>query len=241
MNCKHAYSTVVSALQSTPCFPRSWGPGIEDMAIHTTASSPVSAHTGGQLRTSWLLTQDLDPMSAALLRIPTLHTLFFVPLLQGRHTRAEFSYFPSTSIIASLHTSLITDQQRPMRKTLGLTIEPVEDNLDYPVLSDQGDALILSWSTVVLAGPACHMPLPPHGPGRMYAVPGLCLEELRKEKEGFVRGKTPNKRRWNGAIRVFLCNLQQAAKPSCCSTTSKQLPFSAVTLFTARTASAANS
>lgn len=160
--------------------------------------------------------------------------LFLYPLLQEGHTRAEFSYSLSTSTITSLHISLIADQQRPMRKTLGPTLEPVKDNLDYLVLSDQGDAHILSWSTVVLAEPACHLPLPPHGPGRMHAVPGLCLEELRKEKEGSVRGKTPNKRGWNGAISVFLCNLQQAAKPSCRSTTDEQLPFSAVTLFTAQ-------
>lgn len=93
MNCKHGYSTAVSALQTTPCFSRSWGPGIEDMAIHTTASSPVSDHTGEQLRTSWLLTQDLDPMSAALLRMPTLHILFFCTTATGKTHKSRIQLF----------------------------------------------------------------------------------------------------------------------------------------------------
>lgn len=233
MNCKHGSSTAVSALEAHLV---SLGAGSqeEDMTIHTIA---VSDHTGEQLRSSWFLTQDLDPMSAALTRIPTLRFLFFCTHYYRKDTQEQNSAIlfqqalsPHCTYLWLLTSRDLADQ----RKTLGPTLKPVKDSLDYLVLSDQGDAHILSWSTVVLAEPACHVPLPPHGPSRMHAVPGLCLEELRKEKEGSVRGKTPNKRGWNGAISVFLCNLQQAAKPSCRSTTEEQLPFSAVTLFTAQ-------
>lgn len=46
------------------------------------------------------------------------------------------------------------------------------------------------------------------------------------------RGKTPNKRGWNGVISFFLCNLQHTAKPHC-RMTGGQKPFSAVTHYIA--------
>lgn len=97
-----------------------------------------------------------------------------------------------------------------------------------------GRAPIRGWLPSRLAGEAmaCQLWLPPC---REHAVTGLCREELSKEKDDSVRGrgKTPNKRGWNGVISFFLCNLQHTAKPSRCHMTGRQKAFSAVTGFTA--------
>lgn len=92
------------------------------------------------------------------------------------------------------------------------------------------------WLTSCLAGEAvaCQFWL---SPCRVHAVTGFCWEELSKEKDDSQRererGKTPNKRGWNGVISFFLCNLQYTAKPSHCRVTGGQKPFSAVTRYIA--------